>query len=99
MIAIRAISENKAPAAHIGAAGAGVTTDSRLFLAGWPGGAFVLRRHWTKASVRELLDALSAIGLRCVDIAFGVGRDAVQRIPLAGLPAAAAKAVDLGQCR
>src|SRR5689334_16306591 len=47
------------------------------------------------ALVRELLDAFSLVGLRRVDVALRVGRDAVDRVELAGLASAVAEARQL----
>src|SRR5690242_20030975 len=53
--------------------------------------------HRADALVHEALHALALVGLGCVDVAFGVGRDAVHRVELAGLAAAVAERRELGE--
>src|SRR5690348_16108759 len=57
-----------------------------------PDDALVLFRHRTETLVDELLDALSLIGLRDVDVALRVGRDAVRAEELSRLAPAVAEA-------
>src|SRR5438132_4194854 len=62
-----------------------------------PDGALVLLRDRREALEHELLQPLTAVRLGHVDVALRVGRDAVDRVELARLPAAVAEARELGQ--
>src|SRR5689334_5444565 len=55
-----------------------------------------LLRHRREALVDELLHALALVGLGCIDVALRVGRDAVDGVELAGLPAAVAERGEFG---
>src|SRR5258708_463808 len=56
-----------------------------------PNHALILLGHRSHAFIHELLHALAVIRLGGVDVAFGIRRDAVDRVELAGLPAAVAE--------
>src|SRR5687767_11399835 len=66
---------------------------SRFFVASpsWPEHALVRRRDRTNTLEHELLDALPLVGLRRVEVALRIRRDAVDGEELAGLTAAAAE--------
>src|SRR3990172_11230249 len=57
-----------------------------------PQDALVLRAHRGHPLVDELLDALPLVGFRGVDVALGVGGDAVHAVELPRLAAAVAEA-------
>src|SRR5271156_6612418 len=71
------------------------TVISLLVLAG-PWNARVRTVHRAQTLVDELLHALAAVGFGGVDVALGVGGDAVQGVELARLASAISKAVDFG---
>src|SRR5213078_4407040 len=60
-----------------------------------PGHTLVSARYRTDALVDEFLHALTFVGLGRVEIAFGIGRDAVHAIELARLAPAVAERGDL----
>src|SRR2546427_141700 len=62
-----------------------------------PDRALVRFRHGAHPLVEEPLQALSFPGLRRVDVALRIGRDAVYAVELAGLPATIAEAGELLQ--
>ena len=56
-----------------------------------PDRALILLRYRTEALVQKSLYTLATIGFSRIDVAFGVGRDAVDRVELSRLPAAIAE--------
>src|SRR6185312_7949141 len=61
---------------------------SWLFPPRGPDDALVRFRDGPHAFVKEALDALPAIRLGCIDVAFRIGRDAVDAVEFAGLASA-----------
>ena len=49
-----------------------------------PGRALILLRHRSQPFIRELLDALSVVGLGRIDVALRIGGDVVHAMPLTG---------------
>src|SRR5438093_4963458 len=71
----------------------GITEPSTSMASGLrPDHSLIFFRHRREAPVRELLHALAAIRLGCVDVALRIGGDAVHAVELARLPPAFAKA-------
>src|SRR5450432_2542705 len=60
-----------------------------------PGHALIAVWHGANASIDELLHALTFVGFGRVEVALGIGRDAVHAIELAGLASAVAERGDL----
>src|SRR5436309_15756214 len=57
-----------------------------------PNRSLILFRDGTQTFVQEPLHALASIGFRCIDVALGIGCDAVHGIELAGLASSVAEA-------
>src|SRR5262245_34714206 len=68
-------------------------------LPGRPRNAGLPRRHGGEALVEEPLQPPPLIGLDGVEVAFRIGREVVQRIPLARIMPALSKRRQLGQAR
>src|SRR6059058_1850139 len=62
-----------------------------LFLR-WPHHALIHLCDRAETFIHELLHTLAAIGFCCVDVAFGICRDAVHAVEFTGLAAAVAEA-------
>src|SRR6266849_6492250 len=57
----------------------------------WPEHALIAARHRADALIDELLQALTFVGFRRVEIALGIGRNAVHAVELARLASAVAE--------
>src|SRR5262245_16400930 len=61
-------------------------------LQSWPYGSLILLRHWRESFVDEFLQPSPLVGLGRIDVAFGIGSNAMHAVELTGLSPAVAEA-------